>query len=438
MIQTQNDRIAKSIGKIMISPQRADRTLGRGTVSSPAHVLAYCNKAKQKIPFEKIKAKYETVEFEKLVKDFTADVFKEFTRQQKATERFLSDQNAYSGMYKYNKKAHPELYDEDIKKILGDVALEKSRADDIAEIDKYFQGWADNVKPEKMNKVIDHYAPKAAELGGNRALADLGIALAFNLKNEGMISAIQEAGTKITGQVSNTTLNKFRSTFDKMYKEVGMTPYELEKRIKGLFPETYKNRARTIARTETARVQSYTQYETYGKNYVEKLAWSSLIDERTRESHVFVDGEVVAYGTPFMNGLLYPHDGNGPADETISCRCDFYSWEVEAPFCKAEGEDATDCTIPWTGGDDVDQDFLNKDMKKVYAKPEGEGGIGIIELMKMGPKAQSKVFALIEAGQYNKAKVMIAKYSGRQTSTIRKPSKTARARNAKAVNACMG
>jgi hypothetical protein len=38
-------------------------------------------------------------------------------------------------------------------------------------------------------------------------------------------------------------------------------------------------------------------------------------------SHEALNGMVVTRGEQFPNGCLYPCDPNGPADETINCRC---------------------------------------------------------------------------------------------------------------------
>ena len=53
-----------------------------------------------------------------------------------------------------------------------------------------------------------------------------------------------------------------------------------------------------------------------------KKQWVATLDERTRESHVEIDGEIVETDEPFSNGLMYPADPNGedPA-EIYNCRC---------------------------------------------------------------------------------------------------------------------
>ena len=51
------------------------------------------------------------------------------------------------------------------------------------------------------------------------------------------------------------------------------------------------------------------------------FVWSSTHDERTRDSHVLLDGEVRAEDGYFSNGLEYPADPNGEPEEVYNCRC---------------------------------------------------------------------------------------------------------------------
>ena len=49
--------------------------------------------------------------------------------------------------------------------------------------------------------------------------------------------------------------------------------------------------------------------------------WLTNRDDNVRPSHVSLDGEVRIIGTPFSNGLMYPLDPAGSAQETVNCRC---------------------------------------------------------------------------------------------------------------------
>jgi len=109
---------------------------------------------------------------------------------------------------------------------------------------------------------------------------------------------------------------------------------ELAKRVDGLLlgagADRWKNRAVTIARTETiganntgAHGSARATASVLGVN--ESLIvkeWLATGDGRTRETHAGLDRQfVIGMDTPFDNGLLYAGDDAGPAEETINCRC---------------------------------------------------------------------------------------------------------------------
>lgn len=49
--------------------------------------------------------------------------------------------------------------------------------------------------------------------------------------------------------------------------------------------------------------------------------WIATPDDRTRDSHRQLDGEIVDINDKFSNGLEYPGDPNGAAAEVWNCRC---------------------------------------------------------------------------------------------------------------------
>lgn len=53
-----------------------------------------------------------------------------------------------------------------------------------------------------------------------------------------------------------------------------------------------------------------------------KNAWMATLDDRTRDSHVLLDGEVVEIGEEFSNGCKFPGDPDcGDPAELYNCRC---------------------------------------------------------------------------------------------------------------------
>lgn len=54
---------------------------------------------------------------------------------------------------------------------------------------------------------------------------------------------------------------------------------------------------------------------------VQKKVWIATPDDRTRESHLEIDGEEVDIDDSFSNGCAYPADPAGDGSETYNCRC---------------------------------------------------------------------------------------------------------------------
>ena len=84
-------------------------------------------------------------------------------------------------------------------------------------------------------------------------------------------------------------------------------------------------KAAVIARTEVIAAANLAATVAYAESgVVDQQEWLSARNERVRVTHAVADGEVVDLGAPFTVGgaqLDYPGDPDGPAEETVNCRC---------------------------------------------------------------------------------------------------------------------
>ncbi|WP_296796232.1 phage minor head protein [uncultured Methanobrevibacter sp.] len=96
----------------------------------------------------------------------------------------------------------------------------------------------------------------------------------------------------------------------------------IEKRFSQL--ETWE--ARRIARTEIHGSHMQGIMQSYEEMGVEYTQWASAHDNRTRDTHSALDGEIIPFGGVYSNGLRYPGDTNGPISEWINCRCGNIPW----------------------------------------------------------------------------------------------------------------
>ena len=79
------------------------------------------------------------------------------------------------------------------------------------------------------------------------------------------------------------------------------------------------------ARTMTTACENLGRQDSYDeladKGVVQKKVWIATPDDRTRESHLALDGEEVDIDDTFGNGLKYPADPDGDMSEVYNCRC---------------------------------------------------------------------------------------------------------------------
>lgn len=100
---------------------------------------------------------------------------------------------------------------------------------------------------------------------------------------------------------------------------------DIAKDLQKVADMNYKQAVRT-ARTmvtgaqNAGRQDSYERAEEMGIE-LQKM-WVSTLDDRTRDTHVLLDGEIVDVDSTFSNGLMGPGDeSTGDPSEYMNCRC---------------------------------------------------------------------------------------------------------------------
>lgn len=86
-----------------------------------------------------------------------------------------------------------------------------------------------------------------------------------------------------------------------------------------------KGSAVRAARTMVTGAECAGRQDSYEKlnkqGVVQKKVWIATPDNRTRDSHIEIDGEEVDIDKEFSNGLMYPADPSGDPEEVWNCRC---------------------------------------------------------------------------------------------------------------------
>lgn len=139
---------------------------------------------------------------------------------------------------------------------------------------------------------------------------------AEQMKNKTFVAS-ENTLSRVDNDINQIITNSYRDG-----KGINDVANNIEKRFDQL--ETWE--ANRIARTEIHGSHMQGIMQTYQDMGVEYTQWASAHDERTRDTHAALDGEIIPFGGTFSNGLRYPGDTNGPIQEWIHCRCGCIPW----------------------------------------------------------------------------------------------------------------
>lgn len=121
-------------------------------------------------------------------------------------------------------------------------------------------------------------------------------------------------------EVLETTRDRIRNTILAVLA-LGGGIKEIQAGIAKLYERDIPIRSRAISQTEVITAgNAGATFAALTVGAVRK-EWIAVMDNRTRDSHREVDGEIQPIGSNYSNGLRFPGDPLGSAAETINCRC---------------------------------------------------------------------------------------------------------------------
>lgn len=140
------------------------------------------------------------------------------------------------------------------------------------------------------------------------------------------------ADTQLGGNIVKITENsrKVITTIIAKGIEKGWGVDKMAREFRDFIQETYKNRAKVIARTETMIASNFASQRGVGiiiektGMQVEKI-WIATPTGQPREHHLAMNGVSIPFESSFQLStgvtMTAPHDPNAPASEVVSCRC---------------------------------------------------------------------------------------------------------------------
>lgn len=170
--------------------------------------------------------------------------------------------------------------------------------------------------------MADH-AVESANMGRKQTYEDLarqGIEMDFSEFNRMTSRQIRLHSFEASDLTMNRMTGDVMGNLTQSYKQ-GLGIKETAARLQSDFQNMKDYELLRIARTETNAAASLGAHYTMEELNVEYEQWWTAADDRVREQHIWMHGQITKVGDSFSNGLAHPHDRQGLIEEWINCRC---------------------------------------------------------------------------------------------------------------------
>jgi hypothetical protein len=133
------------------------------------------------------------------------------------------------------------------------------------------------------------------------------------------VDFFEEVTGKRSHEVTDTTKKRIAQLIDESEEE---DLDDIADQVNDLYEHDTPIRTHNIGRTEVITAASAAvTFAALSTGLTLMKEWVAVVDDRTRQSHLNVNGETIPLDETFSNGLRFPGDPDAPAEEVCNCRC---------------------------------------------------------------------------------------------------------------------
>lgn len=203
----------------------------------------------------------------------------------------------------------------------------KSQEDDqafsyIASLFHSDADYSDWFNQDDFNGAFRETQTKTYGAASGTAFSNINITFNTKMRQEQIADYLASRTNKIK-DLPFDNFTDLQRTLKDLYYDKGLNPNEIAKHLefKNLWDETYKNRSKRIAVTETRHAQSNARRDQFENKGFLLHYWRTAADGKVRDEHVANqnDGKIPLHQA-FSSGQKFPYDGSDPA-LIVFCRC---------------------------------------------------------------------------------------------------------------------
>lgn len=205
---------------------------------------------------------------------------------------------------------------------IKELVLEERRSikgDTLSDI----PGLVDSVDPLYLERELTPHIEKSIRKWGTRTFQDIGVSAAFDMVNPKVIEHVARFSSGRITMINDTTRERVRELLRVSVSE-GYGADKVARLLREQFDWADKTRSLSIATTEINRSANFGVYIGQKESgAVSSRQWIGTPDDKIRDAHSVLDGNVVGMEEPFeVDGFtsMFPGDF-GIAYLDIGCRC---------------------------------------------------------------------------------------------------------------------
>lgn len=197
------------------------------------------------------------------------------------------------------------------------MGMSENPNDRIEFISTLTEDWYDNINDDEiLNRTLKDSYISGYNFAGQEVLNEFKIRENFNLRAIDVLGALEKRANLTSPQINQTSWELVQNRIADSFWREGKNTDKVARDIRDLFEETYKHRAKNIARTETGEIVSEATSVSYKEMGMEENEWGSEPD--ACELCLPLNGQIVKVGENFDNGMGWT--GSHPLVHP-SCRC---------------------------------------------------------------------------------------------------------------------
>lgn len=186
--------------------------------------------------------------------------------------------------------------------------------------------FSQNEQNTKLKNLSQSQVRDAYIAGLGIGAAETNSSIDFNLFEPNVLRAVEQRIGFFADKVNATTIALLKQKLDAGIQQ-GLSIDQIAQEIDGVFNFSENFRSTRIAQTEIIGAANDGQIRAYLEAGISKKMWLTAGDEKVRDSHAEVEGQIVdataMFTTGLGNQLHYPGDRStgAPPEDIINCRC---------------------------------------------------------------------------------------------------------------------